>query len=123
MSITKILIVDDSATSRMIIKRCLELAGYRECSYFEAEDGLKALSLLGGQPVDLIVTDIKMPKMDGVTFIRKVKINDSIGDTPIIVISSLGNEALEDQLQEAGVKAVIKKPISPAKIVEALGEG
>lgn len=117
-----ILIVDDSATSRMIIKRCFELAGYRESSFYEAEDGLKAISFLQGKAVDLVVTDIKMPKMDGVTFIRKVNVNNTIGETPIVVISSLGNEALEDQLHSEGVRAVIKKPISPSKIVDVIGE-
>ena len=73
MSYQRILIVDDSATSRMIVRRCFEIAGFKESAYLEAEDGLKAVSLLDKKKVDLILTDLKMPKMDGQIFIKKLK--------------------------------------------------
>ena len=122
MSYNNILIVDDSETSRMIIKRCFEMAGYQESTYYQAEDGLKALLHLQKINVDLVVTDLKMPKMDGHTFIRKLKVDEKTKRVPILVISSMGNEAIERELKNEGVMAIIRKPLSPAKVIEALGE-
>lgn len=120
MSYDSILIVDDSATSRMIIKRCFEMAGFRSSSFHEAEDGLKALTFLKQHRVDLILTDLRMPKMDGSTFIKKVKVMENTRDVPVVVISSMGNEALEKTLWDDGVAGVIRKPLSPAKVVETM---
>ena len=120
MEYKTILIVDDSATSRMITKRCLDMAGFSETSYFEAEDGLVAMDILRDKAVDLILTDLNMPKMDGATFIKKLKIHKATREIPVVVISSMGNEALDEQLRKDGVEAVIRKPISPAKILESL---
>ena len=71
MEYKKILIIDDSATSRMIIRRCFEIAEFHNSRYYEAEDGLRAVSFLQENIVDLILSDLKMPKMDGNTFIKK----------------------------------------------------
>ena len=86
MKYNRILIVDDSATSRMIIKRCFEMAGFGEGDFFEAEDGLKAMSFLQDNDVDLIITDLKMPKMDGNTFIKKIRIQEKTKNVNLIVI-------------------------------------
>lgn len=118
MEYKHILIVDDSATSRMIIKRCFSIAGYDDVEYLEAEDGLKALSMLGTIQVDMIVSDLKMPKMDGDTFVKKLRMNDQTEKIPVVIISSIGNEAIEDSLKDYNVKAIIKKPVSPAKIID-----
>ncbi len=121
MNYRKILIVDDSATSRMIIKRCFEIAGFVNSQYFEVEDGLKAVSFLRDNTVDLILSDLKMPKMDGNTLIRKLKLREPTRDIPVVVITSMGNDVSEVQLRKAGVKAIVRKPISPEKVVNALG--
>ena len=120
MKYNSILIVDDSETSRMIIKRCFAIAGYGESQYFEAEDGLKALSFLSGNTVDLIVSDLKMPKMDGNTFIKKIRLNDRTAHIPVVIISSIGNDAIEESLKEYNVHAIVKKPVSPAKIIDIM---
>jgi CheY-like chemotaxis protein len=121
MAYDKILIVDDSTTSRMIIKRCFFIAGYENSEFMEAEDGLAALGLLQKVKVDLIVSDLNMPRMDGSTFIRRLKMKESIADIPVLVISSIGNDAVRDELIGTNVLAVIRKPLSPAKIIEILG--
>ena len=117
MAYNKILIVDDSATSRMIIRRCFQIAGYREIKFSEAEDGLKALSILEDSEFDLIVSDLKMPKMDGQTFIKKLRMMPKTINTPVIVISSIGNEGTEESLREYKVSSIIQKPLSPAKVI------
>lgn len=121
MIIRRILIVDDSSTSRMITKRCLEIAGFRNTEFCEAEDGLKALAFLRTQRVDLVLSDLKMPKMDGTTFIRKLKLDEATRDLPVIVISSMGNDVTEKQLETEGVAGVIRKPVSPGKITAIIG--
>jgi two-component system, chemotaxis family, chemotaxis protein CheY len=123
MSYEKIMIVDDSSTSRMIIKRCFFIAGYENSQYIEAEDGLAALSLLKDHKVNLIVSDLNMPRMDGGTFIRRLKMKEEISDIPVMVISSIGNEAVKDELAGTNLLAVIRKPLSPSKIIDALGSG
>ncbi|MDA3940594.1 MAG: response regulator [Spirochaetia bacterium] len=122
MKYKRILITDDSATSRMIIKRCIEMAGFFDLEYFEAEDGLQGLTILDSEKVDLIITDLKMPKMGGKTFIRKLKSSEDKKDIPIVVVSSLDNEILEARLKREGVLAVIGKPLSPAKVFDFMEE-
>jgi len=123
MAYDKILIVDDSVTSRMIIKRCFHIAGYEKSEYSEAEDGLAALNFLKEHPVDLIVSDLNMPRMDGATFVRRLKMKEGTSGIPVIIISSMGNDALREELKETGVFSVLRKPLSPDKILDALGEG
>ena len=123
MSYEKIMIVDDSSTSRMIIKRCFFIAGYENSEYIEAEDGLAALSLLKDHSVNLIVSDLNMPRMDGSTFIRRLKMKEGISEIPVLVISSIGNNAIREELVGTSLLAVIRKPLSPTKIIEALGPG
>jgi two-component system chemotaxis response regulator CheY len=120
MEIKKVLVVDDSATSRLIIKRCFDMAGFDEIEYQEAEDGIGGLAELADQQYDLIVTDVNMPKMDGRTFIRKLALNGVTRITPVLVITSQGDDITAKALTDAGASVVLAKPVSPAKIVDAL---
>jgi two-component system, chemotaxis family, chemotaxis protein CheY len=118
-----VLIVDDSSTSRMIVQRCLEMAGYSDSSFAYAGNGLDALGLLRKAPgsYDLIVTDLNMPKMDGSTFVRLVKKDPVTAGITVLVVSSIADGEAEAELSAQGALAVIKKPVSPAKIAAALG--
>ena len=118
-----ILIVDDSSTSRMITRRCFEIAGFTGMQFYDAENGLDALSVLQrNAAIDLIVTDLNMPKMDGENFIKRIKQDNRYAYINIIVISSIAGGSQEEELKKAGVLAVIKKPLSPMKIKEAMGD-
>jgi two-component system chemotaxis response regulator CheY len=118
----QVLVVDDSSTSRMIIQRCLEVASLGFDTFVQAENGMEALAILREhEPFDLILTDINMPKMDGQTFVKLVKSKPETRDIPLVVISSIADGAFIDELLRLGVDSVIKKPVSPAKILEALG--
>ncbi len=122
MKCSEVLLVDDSSTSRMIIKRCFEMAGYYDIKFIESGDGLDGLSALNEHDIDLIVSDLKMPRMDGNTFIRKLKRREKTASIPVIVISSIGNNYERDKLLGIGVLAVIEKPVSPEKLIQAIGE-
>jgi CheY-like chemotaxis protein len=106
----------------MIIKRCFQIAGFRQSEFLEADDALRAIGHLQDADVDLILSDLKMPKMDGHTFLKKLKIAESTKHIPVIVISSMGNDVSEKELRESGAQAVIRKPVSPEKVLEAIGE-
>jgi two-component system chemotaxis response regulator CheY len=116
-----VLIVDDSETSRMIIKKCFTMTGDENSQFFEAEDGIHALSVLSEKAVDLVVTDLNMPRMDGITLVRKLRKGDKTKALPVVVISSMGNEQLDQELRNLNVTAIIRKPLTPAKVRDALG--
>lgn len=122
MPVGEVLIVDDSSTSRMIIRRCIEMAGVEVGNFRFAENGLDALATLkekGG--VSVIVTDINMPKMDGQTFIRVLKANPLTAAIPMIVVSSIASGDMDAELMALGATVVVKKPVSPAKMASAFG--
>lgn len=116
-----ILIVDDSETSRMIIRKCFTMTGDEDATFLEAEDGIHALSTLGSIVVDLVVTDLNMPRMDGLTLLRKLRKGDRTRDLPVVVISSMGNDHLDQELRDLKVTAIIRKPLTPVKVREAFG--
>lgn len=118
--IENIIIADDSATARLIVKRCLEIAGLSGANFLEAADGVEALNLAKEQPVDLLVTDLNMPNMDGRALLKRVKASPKLHDLPVIVISSASNEAIAKVLIAEGALTVVNKPISPGDVVQAL---
>lgn len=120
MNYNIILIIDDSSTSRKIIKRCLEIAGYSESEFIEAQDGITALDLLDRQKVDLIISDLIMPKIDGITLLKKIKLNPAFEKIPVIVITSMGDEKSVEYLHEHNISNFVRKPVSPEKILKAL---
>ncbi|MDY0191583.1 MAG: response regulator [Desulfuromonas sp.] len=109
-----IVIADDSATARMMIKRCLEIIGFSEAEFLEAVNGKEALGLVKQNQVNLLVSDLNMPVMDGETLLKWVKASPKLIDLPVLIITSAGNEAKCKQLMEMGAFAVANKPINPA---------
>lgn len=116
-----VLIVDDSPTSRMIIQRCIEMTGVEVDSFLYAENGIDGLSVLDDNTVDLILTDINMPKMDGLTFIRLLKNKTLTAKIPVVVTSSIADGSIELEMNKLGITDIIKKPVSPEKIMRVLG--
>jgi two-component system chemotaxis response regulator CheY len=124
--VERIIIADDSETARMFIKRCLEIIGLRDAQFLEAANGRDALQLAKeqlakGEPVDLLVSDLNMPVMDGVTLLKWVKTSPRLVQLPVLIITSAGNPAKEQELMEQGALAVLNKPVSPASLLKALG--
>jgi two-component system chemotaxis response regulator CheY len=116
----RIIIADDSATARMFIKRCLQIIGLGDAELIEASHGKEALNEAKKQEIDLILTDLNMPVMDGETLVKWIKANPKLCEVPIIVITSAGNPAKEAQLLELGVYRVLNKPVSPPVMMDAL---
>lgn len=108
---TKILIVDDEAKIREVIKEYIEFSGYESD---EAEDGKEAVEKCRDNNYDLIIMDIMMPKVDGITAIKEIK---KFSDTPILVLSARTEEY--DRLFgfEVGADDYVAKPFSPSEVV------
>jgi two-component system chemotaxis response regulator CheY len=118
--VKRIVIADDSATARMVIRRCLEIIGLGEAHMVEVANGREALARLKEEPADLLVTDLNMPIMDGETLLKWVKGSPKLTDVPVVVITSAGNPAKAAVLTEIGAYAVLDKPISPATLLKKL---
>ncbi len=116
----RIAIVDDSATARMVIRKCLEIIGFQAAEIVEAENGKDALTKIKEKPVDLVLTDLTMPVMDGTTLLKWIKSSPALCEIPVLVISSAGNPAKERELKELGAVGVLAKPPSPPKLNELL---
>ncbi|MBF0500331.1 MAG: response regulator [Candidatus Riflebacteria bacterium] len=115
-----ILIADDSATARMIIRRCLEIAGCSESCFLEAANGEEALAIIRKESIDLLVTDLNMPVMDGKRLLASIKASPKLNGIPVIVVTSLGNPAIEQELMSRGADKVVAKPVSPATMQQAI---
>jgi two-component system chemotaxis response regulator CheY len=116
----KILVADDSSTARMFVIRCLQIVGCRDAEFLPATNGREAYETLKEHVVDLIVTDLNMPEMDGATLLKKVKASPRFHDIPVIVITSAHNPAKSEELQKLGAMAVMEKPVSPPALMAVL---
>ncbi|HIJ78004.1 MAG: response regulator [Desulfobulbaceae bacterium] len=116
----RIAIVDDSGTARMFIRKCLSIIGFDQATFIESANGKEALDKLQESAVDLMVTDLAMPVMDGESLLRWLKDSPAHCKIPVLVISSAGNDAKVAELLEAGAYGVLAKPISPATLLHTL---
>lgn len=115
-----IVIADDSRTARAFIRRCLEIAGQRDAIFLEVEGGDQALQILETQSVDLLLTDLTMIGIDGTELVRRIRSDGKWGSMPIIVITSAKNVAKQEELISLGANVVLRKPVSPAIMAQAL---
>ncbi|MFV0439010.1 MAG: response regulator [Desulfopila sp.] len=116
-----ILLVDDSTTMRKLIGRALRQAGIDFSHIFEAGDGIEALEILKNEKIDFVLSDINMPNMDGIAFLReKAKIED-ICTIPVVMISTETGMDIIGEAKSLGAVGAIKKPFSPEKINAVLG--
>ncbi len=116
-----ILLVDDSSTMRKIIGRSLRQAGIDFDNVFEAADGVEALEVLETETVDLVLSDINMPNMDGIAFLREKSTRESIKNIPVFMISTETGDDIIGEAKSLGALGAIKKPFTPDKINEILG--
>jgi two-component system chemotaxis response regulator CheY len=110
-----IMIVDDSASLRQVASIVLNGAGY---DLIEACDGNDALFKLKNQHVHLIISDVNMPNMDGIAFMKAVKGLPDHRFTPIIMLTTSSENAMRQEAREAGVKAWMMKPFDKDKLLE-----
>ena len=112
-----VMIVDDSASVRRVVGIALKGAGY---TVLEGCDGRDALGKLTGQKVHLIISDVNMPNMDGITFLKAVKQLPAYRFTPVIMLTTESEESKKREGQAAGAKAWVVKPFQPEQLVGAV---
>ena len=115
-----VLIVDDSALARMIVRRSLAAAGYADAEMREAPDGAAALAAARAQPPRLVVADVNMPNLSGEELLAHFSVSRELRAIPVIMCTSAVNEAMVARLTRLGARAVLKKPFSPAELHGAL---
>lgn len=116
-----ILLVDDSSTMRKIIGRSLRQAGIVFENIFEAADGLEALEVLEKENIDIVLSDINMPNMDGISFLREKAERDNMKDIPVLMISTETGDDIIGEAKSLGAVGALKKPFTPDKVNEVLG--
>jgi two-component system chemotaxis response regulator CheY len=116
----RVLIADDSPAMRSVIRRVIQLSGFAVDGYVEAADGGEALNLLHSHPVDVILTDINMPNVNGEQFLLSLQQEDVLKALPVIVISTDATQHRIDRMLELGAKGYITKPFQPEALRQEL---
>ncbi len=118
MSEIQTLIVDDSSVMRKIVERALRQAGLDSMHVYEAGNGAEGLEILRSSPVDLILSDINMPAMDGLEFLKQIKAQNLAQGVPVVMITTESSEEHVKQAIAAGARGYIRKPFTPEQVKE-----
>ncbi len=110
-----ILIVDDSASMRQLVSFAVKDAGYEVIA---AVNGKDALSKLNGTKIETVITDLNMPEMDGIEFIKQLRSRDGYRFTPIIMLTTESQESKKREGRQAGASGWIVKPFKPEQLTE-----
>ena len=114
----KILIVDDSAVMRKIVERALRQAGLNLGEVLEAGNGAEALVEVQKGSLDIILSDINMPVMDGLEFLKNLPGVEAAKGVPVIMITTEGSEARVVEAISAGARGYLRKPFTPEQVKE-----
>lgn len=113
----KILVVDDSATVRQTVSMTLDKAGY---THMTAVDGLDALRVLQNERVDMVITDLNMPNMDGFGLTRELRQNQKTRFTPILILTTETDPDKKVEGKSAGATGWIDKPFKPDHLLKVV---
>jgi two-component system chemotaxis response regulator CheY len=116
MSVVRTLIVDDSSVMRKIVERALRQAGLDPLVVFEAGSGTEGLEQLRARQVDLIVSDINMPLMDGLEFLRQIQAQGLAPGVPVVMITTESSEEQVKQAIQSGARGYIRKPFTAEQV-------
>ncbi len=116
MSEVRALIVDDSSVMRKIVERSLRQAGLESLVVFEAGSGIEGLEILKSKEVDMILSDINMPSMDGLEFVRQLRSQQLAPGVPVVMITTESSEEHVKQAIQAGARGYIRKPFTADQV-------
>lgn len=114
-----ILIVDDSATMRMIVVKSLRQAGYESATVIEATGAKEALQKIAAGGIDLMLSDVNMPEITGIELVKVVKAK--MKDLPVIMITTESSPEMKQNMLAAGANGIITKPFPPEELQKILG--
>ncbi len=112
-----VVVADDSASVRQIVTMVLKTNGY---SVLEGENGEQALKHLNGQKIDLIISDINMPVMDGMTFLKRIREKAAYKFTPVLMLTTETDQKLKDEAKQHGARAWLVKPFQPQLLLKSI---
>ncbi len=117
----RILLVDDSYTARIFLKTCFQMIGLNKSIFYECRNGKEAMEKLREmRNVDLVVSDLNMPVMDGFELVQRILASPLMTNTSIMVVSSVGDSQKAQKIKEMGVATILSKPVNPARLLLAL---
>jgi two-component system chemotaxis response regulator CheY len=112
-----VLAVDDSASMRNLVSFALKDAGY---DVIAAMHGKDALEKSGGSKIDIVITDLNMPEMDGIEFIKQFRSRPGCKFTPIVMLTTESQESKKQEGKQAGASGWLVKPFTPGKLIETV---
>lgn len=113
----RVMFVDDSVSIRQMASFTLREAGF---DVVEAQHGRDAIRALGGRPIDLVVTDVHMPEMDGLTLVRELRAMPTYRFTPILVLTTETSDAKKQEGRTAGATGWLVKPFNPQQLLQVI---
>lgn len=116
----RVLIVDDSPSMRNMIRRVIALSGLDAETVFEAGDGVEALDLVSREWVDVILTDINMPRMNGEELVRRLADAGVTATVPVIVVSTDATAPRQETLSQLGARGYLAKPFAPETLRDVI---
>ncbi|MCH7678095.1 response regulator [candidate division KSB1 bacterium] len=116
-----ILIVDDSLTIRSSLEYCLKEAGFNVVAAVDGIDGIEKLKSMKDSGVSVIITDVNMPRMDGITFTENVK-KSSFRSTPVLILTTETQESRKQQGRAAGAAGWLVKPFQPEQLIAVINK-
>lgn len=117
-----VLVVDDSAIVRSMVKKALGMTGLELGQVHEAADGREALGVLGKTWIDVVFADINMPEMSGAELVARMKADPALAATPVVIVSSERSQVRIEELRRQGVSAYLKKPFRPEQLRQVIEE-
>lgn len=115
-----IMIVDDSSAMRAVIKKIVSISGFQMDQCLEAGNGREAMEALSTNWVDVIISDINMPEVNGLELLDLLKKNDTLKEIPVIMVTTEGSKERMEEVYKRGAKGFIKKPFLPEDIKKIL---
>jgi len=115
-----VLIVDDSSSMRAILKKIIRVSGFSVGEFLAAADGKEALKVLKDEWVDIVLTDINMPSMNGLELIAEMKKDDLMSSIPVVMVTTEGSEKRMQEAMDLGASGYVKKPFLPEDIKRTL---
>lgn len=115
----RILVVDDSASIRQVVGIALRRAGYE---IVEASNGQEGVAQLDGGKLHLIISDVNMPVMNGIDFVKKVRLHPAAKFTPVVMLTTEGQDEMKRLGKEAGAKAWVVKPFNAPQLLDVVAK-
>jgi two-component system chemotaxis response regulator CheY len=115
-----VLIVDDSSSMRAIVKKIIKVSGFNVGEFLDASDGKEALKVLADEWVDIVLTDINMPNVNGMELMAEMKKDELLRSIPIVMITTEGSEKKMQEAMDLGASGYVKKPFLPEDIKKTL---